>query len=99
MKKGFILLCSMLLLTGCGGQKKAQKKAFVDSATAYYQSYGKDYQVASYQVSLGQLRQAVKDLNVTYDLKPLDDCKDTSVVTFTLDHQKVVDTIINLNCK
>ena len=34
-----------------------------------------------------------------YDLKPLDDCKDTSIVTFTLDHQKVVDTIINLNCK
>lgn len=99
MKKGLIILCSIFLLTGCGGTKAAQKKAFVNSATAYYETYGKDYQITSYQVSLGQLRQAIKDLKQTYDLKLLADCNDTSSVTFTLDHKKIIDTTINLNCK
>lgn len=98
MKKIGIIICCILVLTGCGKQEKEQKEQLLIAARQYYESYGKTYSVDEYTVSLKQLKKAKEELKQDYDLSKVDDCKDDTSVTFTIKNKKVAKEVIKLNC-
>lgn len=98
MKKITIIVCCLFLITGCISQQREQKKQLTVASEAYYQSYGKTYEVDEYTVTLKQLRQAKKELKQQYDLFSLEACKEDTKVIFTIKNKKVEKVEIKLNC-
>lgn len=98
MKKITIIVCCLFLITGCISQQREQKKQLTVASEAYYQSYGKTYEVDEYTVTLKQLRQAKKELKQQYDLSSLEACKEDTKVIFTIKNKKVEKVEIKLNC-
>lgn len=98
MKKVLILGLSFVILTGCTGKKEKRMQAMEQYGKEYYQSYGKQYDIDEYTVSLKQLREAKKQLKQEYDLTVLEQCEDTTKIIFTVKDQKIKSFKINLDC-
>ncbi len=98
MKKVLILGLSLIILTGCNGKEEKRLQAMERYGKEYYQSYGKQYDVDEYTVSLKQLREAKKQLKQDYDLTALEKCQDTTKIIFTIKEKKIKDFKINLDC-
>lgn len=98
MKKLIMIMCTLFLLTGCGQQEKQQKEQLEIASRAYYETYGIQYDVDEYTVTLKQLVKANKELKQNYDLSKVEKCSDDTKVSLTIKNKKVQKVEIKLNC-
>lgn len=99
MKKISLLLIVLFLLSGCTDKTKEREKALLEAGRDYYESFGTEYQVDEYFVTLEQLKIAKRISDKKYDLTILDDCEEDTTITFRLKDGKIAETTYELNCK
>lgn len=92
-----ILILLMISVAGCSEESQKRQAVFEEYAKQYYEKYGKTYSVDEYEVTLKSLRKVAKENN--YALESLSTCKESSKATIELEHQKISNIRLNLNCE
>lgn len=97
MKKIFIIIAMIILISGCTNKDKLNKE--LESITnTYYNEYIKDKVAGldTLEISLGDLRELKSS---KLNLSKLDKCSDDTKIKATIKNEKITDYEISLICK
>ena len=97
MKKIFIIIVLIILVSGCTNKNKLNKELETATST-YYNKYIKDKVngLDSLEISLGDLRE-LKSSKI--DLSKLEKCSDDTKIKATIKNKKIINYEISLICK